>query len=206
MSEGGLGNPEAEVCHKTPSGSIPLIAVQKGGRAGGVTASNFSSKAVITSHGGGAGIAAAEISVWPQLSSSGEVDSCARWAIARKEPISPTTAMPAATKKSEQRTFRNRGRVNALFGFVITELLSRCFYPEVIKVVNIFRQRPTAHPQAFLRSNSASSLFPSAAGPLTPPLPDPLWVATREQPRSKNRPPSRQFAWLRRLNDTVPSG
>jgi hypothetical protein len=119
--------------------SIPLIAVQKGGRAGGVTASNFSSKAVITSHGGGAGTAAAESSVWPQLSSSGEVDSCARWAIARREPISPTTAMPAATKKSEQRTFRNRSRVNAFFEFVITELLSRRFYPEVIKVVNIFQ-------------------------------------------------------------------
>jgi hypothetical protein len=47
--------------------------------------------------------------------------------------------MPAATKKSEQRTFRHRGHVNALFGFVIRELLSRRFYPEVLKVVNIFR-------------------------------------------------------------------
>jgi hypothetical protein len=46
--------------------------------------------------------------------------------------------MPAATKKSEQRTFRNRSRVDALFGFVITELLSRHFYLEVIEFVNIF--------------------------------------------------------------------
>jgi len=54
--------------------------------------------------------------------------------------------MPAATKKSEQRTFRNRTRVNALFGFVITEFLSRRFYPELLKVVNIFRQRSRSKP------------------------------------------------------------
>jgi hypothetical protein len=47
-------------------------------------------------------------------------------------------AMPATTKKSEQRTLRNRDRVNALFGFVIIEFLSRCFYPEVLRIVNIF--------------------------------------------------------------------
>src|SRR5438552_2391702 len=139
VSYGGLGNPESEVCHKTPSGSIPLIAVQKGGRSGGVTSSNVSSKIVINCplQGGGVGTAAAEISIWPQLSSSGEVDSPARWAIARREPISPNTAMPATIKKSEQRTFRNRDRVNALFGLVVIEFLSRRFYSEVLKTVNV---------------------------------------------------------------------
>ncbi|PYK40626.1 MAG: hypothetical protein DME60_07550 [Verrucomicrobia bacterium] len=47
--------------------------------------------------------------------------------------------MPAATKKSKQRTFRNRDRVNALFGFVIIEFPLSTFYPEVIKAVNIFQ-------------------------------------------------------------------
>ncbi|PYJ79438.1 MAG: hypothetical protein DME69_04765 [Verrucomicrobia bacterium] len=41
--------------------------------------------------------------------------------------------MPATTKKSEQRTFRNRDRVNALFGFVITESLSRRFYQKYLR-------------------------------------------------------------------------
>ncbi len=117
------------------------MAVQKGGRSGGVTSSKLSSKIVINCplQGGGVGTAAAEISIWPQLSSSGEINSPGRWAIAREEPISPDTAMPAATKKSKQRTFRNRDRVNALFGFVIIEFPLSTFYPEVIKAVNIFQ-------------------------------------------------------------------
>jgi hypothetical protein len=38
-SAGGDGRPEFEVCHNTPSGLIPLVAVQPLGSAGGLTVS-----------------------------------------------------------------------------------------------------------------------------------------------------------------------
>jgi hypothetical protein len=41
--------------------------------------------------------------------------------IAREEPIAPKAAMPAATKKSKQRTGRTCGRVNLPCGFVVME-------------------------------------------------------------------------------------
>jgi len=40
-SAGGDGNPELDVCHNTPSGLIAFVAVQPGGRVGGVTPSKF---------------------------------------------------------------------------------------------------------------------------------------------------------------------
>jgi hypothetical protein len=40
-SAGGDGNPELDVCHKTPSGLIAFAAVQPGGSAGGVAPSKF---------------------------------------------------------------------------------------------------------------------------------------------------------------------
>jgi len=41
-SAGGDGSPEFEVCQSTPSGLIPLVAVQPAGNAGGVTKSKDS--------------------------------------------------------------------------------------------------------------------------------------------------------------------
>jgi hypothetical protein len=40
-SAGGDGKPELDVCHNTPSGLIAFMAVQPGGRVGGVTPSKF---------------------------------------------------------------------------------------------------------------------------------------------------------------------
>jgi hypothetical protein len=45
--------------------------------------------------------------------------------------------MPAATKKSDHRTLRHRGRLNGRFGFVIRAPVP-LFYPDVMEVVNIF--------------------------------------------------------------------
>src|SRR5438552_2641844 len=39
VSAGGVGNPELDVCHNTPSGLIAFAAVQPGGSVGGVTPS-----------------------------------------------------------------------------------------------------------------------------------------------------------------------
>src|SRR5207249_4082064 len=44
-SAGGIGFPESDVCHNTPSGSIALLAVQPAGSADGVTKSKFSNNA-----------------------------------------------------------------------------------------------------------------------------------------------------------------
>src|SRR4029077_7719800 len=49
-----------------------------------------------------------------------------RWLIAREEPIAPNAATPAATRRSEQKTDRNRDDVNLLFRFVAIES-PRCF-------------------------------------------------------------------------------
>src|SRR5439155_27090495 len=43
-SAGGAGNPEFEVCQKTPSGLMALVAAHPAGNAGGVTPSKFSPK------------------------------------------------------------------------------------------------------------------------------------------------------------------
>jgi hypothetical protein len=94
-----MGTPESDV---TQSGGGPcaLVASQSGGNAGGTTPSKFSlnvCKSQHPGHGSGVGVgpAAARTSTRPQPTSSGEVDSPARWPIAREELI--TAAARART-------------------------------------------------------------------------------------------------------------
>jgi hypothetical protein len=54
-SAGGDGNPELDVCHKTPSGLIAFMAVQPGGSVGGVMLSKSWKKP----HGIGVGVGVA---------------------------------------------------------------------------------------------------------------------------------------------------
>ena len=147
VSEGGIGNPESEVRHNIPSGSTTLIAVQRGGSSGGMTSSNFSSKIVIKSplHGGGVGTRVPIIlrpgSRFQEKSTHVRVGQ-----LRGKEPIPPTAAMPATTKKSERRTFRNRGRVNAFSKFIIPELPFRRFTEDYLKLSTLSGRAP--HRQA----------------------------------------------------------
>jgi hypothetical protein len=75
-------------------GPDAFVATQSGGNAGGVTLSKFSLHVTGTQHGGeqvgpasDGATTATEISNWPRPSSSGEVDSPARGAIAGEELI-----------------------------------------------------------------------------------------------------------------------
>jgi hypothetical protein len=127
VSAGGSGAPEFDMTH-SGGGPCAFVASQSGGKAGGVTLSKFSLNPTSMEQGGGhesvAGSvtsALEEISTWPQPSPSGEADPRARSAMARDEQIAPNMAMQNATKKSEQRILRNRGRVNIRSGFAIIE-------------------------------------------------------------------------------------
>jgi hypothetical protein len=116
VSADGIGTPEFDVTH-SGGGPRAFVASQSGGNAGRLTLSKLSLNPTGMEQGGGhEGLAGGvtstseEISTWP-----------ARWAMAREEPTAPNTAMPAATKKSEQRILRHRARVNVRFALVITE-------------------------------------------------------------------------------------
>jgi hypothetical protein len=122
VSKGGLGNPEFEVCHRTPSGSIPLIAIQKGGRSGAFTLSNLSSRIVINCplHGGGVGPVSDSGIVAPSCPKAFDVNPPpVRCAMAREELIAPNTATTAGIKTKGQRISRTRSGVNMRFGFVM---------------------------------------------------------------------------------------
>ncbi len=101
-----MGTPESDVTH-SGGGPWTFVASQPRGNAGGVRLSKFSVNTTGIRHGG----------------AHGGVDCgiATRWAMAREETIPPNIAMPAATKKSEQRIFSNRGRVNIRSGFAIIQ-------------------------------------------------------------------------------------
>jgi hypothetical protein len=150
-SAGGDGSPVLEVCHKIPSGSIPLLAVHPG-KAGGITLSKLSLKIVInwSLQGGGLGSVGARTSIPPELlfsaASAGatavkaEADPPAVPAITFEEWVTPKTAMPAVRPKSKQEILRNRARV-------ITEdnvLIKRAENCQVFPPLKMDRGRATA--------------------------------------------------------------
>jgi hypothetical protein len=115
VSAGGVGSPLLDV---TQSGDGPkaLVANQSDGNSGGVTLSKFSCKDTGKEQGpheglgSGAAPMAPERSTPPRPISSGEADPACP--MAREEPIDPNAAMPAATIKVMQITFRNRVSVS----------------------------------------------------------------------------------------------
>jgi hypothetical protein len=115
-SAGGDGTPVFEVCQRIPSGSIAFVAVHPAGSIGGVTPSKFSANTVMSSapggQGGVAGVTAAKV---PRRA------PCALEV--REGPIATTATMPAAAKKSKQRTGRTRRSVNLPRGLVIIDRL-----------------------------------------------------------------------------------
>jgi hypothetical protein len=119
-SAGGIGTPEFELTH-SGGGPCAFVAIQSGGKAGGVTASKFSlnvDRSQHPGHGSGVGVGPATVGFSTPLKEP-STDANWAWPIESDERITLTTAMLPAMKKNNHKIRRNCNRAAMRFRLMI---------------------------------------------------------------------------------------
>ena len=121
VSAGGIGTPESEVTH-SGGGPCAFVAIQSGGKAGGVTASKFSlnvNRSQHPGHGSGVGVGPATAGISTAALAWSSTEANRPRSIAGDELITATTTMLAAKKTSTHKTRRNLRRAVMRFRLVL---------------------------------------------------------------------------------------